>query len=129
MLFEGNIRELAIAGRDFRRVIATGPHSQLVTMSLPPREDIGMEVHPETDQILFIASGKGKALVDGTSADVREGDAVLVPAGAEHNLTNVGTGNLALFAVCTPPHHEPGTVHRSKAEAMAAEHATEHVRR
>ena len=127
MLFEGNIKWAAKTNTDFRRVIATGPHSQLVTMSIPPKEDIGSEVHPGTDQMLFIVAGSGRAVVDGDSVDVVENDVVVVPAGSRHNLINTGLGDLRLFTVYAPPHHEDGTVHHRKADALAAEKELEHA--
>jgi mannose-6-phosphate isomerase-like protein (cupin superfamily) len=127
MLFEGNIQETARKNTDFRRVVATGPHSQLVTMSIPPKEDIGSEVHPGTDQILFIVAGAGKAVVDKESIAVKENDVVFVPAGAQHNLVNTGREDLRLFTVYAPPNHKDGTVHHRKADALADEHENEPV--
>jgi mannose-6-phosphate isomerase-like protein (cupin superfamily) len=122
MLFEGNIKKAAKTNTDFRRVIATGPHSQLVTMSIPPKEDIGSEVHPGTDQMLFIVQGAGKAVVNNESVEVKENDVVFVPAGSRHNLINTGHEDLRLFTVYAPPEHKDGTVHHRKADALAAEH-------
>ncbi len=127
MLFEGNIQEAARKNTDFRRVVATGPHSQLVTMSIPPKEDIGSEVHPGTDQILFVVAGAGKAVVDKESIAVKENDVVFVPAGARHNLVNTGREDLRLFTVYAPPNHKDGTVHHRKADALADEHEHEPV--
>jgi mannose-6-phosphate isomerase-like protein (cupin superfamily) len=127
MLFEGNIKKAAKTNTDFRRVIATGPHSQLVTMSIPPKEDIGSEVHPGTDQMLFIVEGAGKAVVNNESVEVTENDVVFVPAGSRHNLINIGHEDLRLFTVYAPPQHKDGTVHHRKADALAAEHEHEHV--
>ena len=127
MLFKGNIREAARTNTDFRRVVATGPHSQLVTMSIPPKEDIGSEVHPGTDQMLFIVAGAGRAVVDNESIAVKENDVVLVPAGAMHNLVNTGREDLRLFTVYAPPNHKDGTVHHRKADALADEHEHEPV--
>ena len=129
MLFEGNITKAAKTNTDFRRVIATGPHSQLVTMSILPKEDIGLEVHPGTDQMLFIVAGAGKAVVNSESVEVKENDVVFVPAGARHNLINIGLEDLRLFTVYAPPNHKDGTVHRLKADALAAEHEHEPVAR
>jgi mannose-6-phosphate isomerase-like protein (cupin superfamily) len=127
MLFEGNIKKVAKTNTDFRRVIATGPHSQLVTMSIPPKEDIGSEVHSGTDQMLFIVEGAGKAVVNNESVEVKENDAVFVPAGSRHNLINTGHEDLRLFTVYAPPEHKDGTVHHRKADALAAEHEHAHV--
>jgi mannose-6-phosphate isomerase-like protein (cupin superfamily) len=122
MLFKGNIREAAKTNTDFRRVIATGPHSQLVTMSILPKEDIGSEVHPGTDQMFFIVGGVGRAVVDDESIAVAENDVVLVPAGAMHNLVNTGREDLRLFTVYAPPNHKDGTVHHRKEDALADKH-------
>jgi len=127
MLFEGNIQRTARTNTDFRRVIATGTHSQLVTMSIPPKEDIGSEVHPGTDQMLFIVSGAGKAVVNNESVEVTANDVVVVPAGSRHNLINIGTEDLRLFTVYAPPEHKDGTVHARKADALAAEHEHAHT--
>ena len=127
MLFEKDIRRTARTNDDFRRVIATGPHSQLVTMSIRPKEDIGSEVHPGTDQMLFIVAGSGRVVVDGDSVDVVENDVVVVPAGSKHNLINTGLDDLRLFTVYAPPQHEDGTVHHRKADALAAEKELEHA--
>ncbi len=127
MLFQGNIKKAARTNSDFRRVIATGPHSQLVTMSIPPKEDIGSEVHPGTDQMLFIVAGAGKAVVNGETVEVKENDVVFVPAGARHNLISTGHEDLRLFTVYAPPNHKDGTVHHLKADALADDH--EHVAR
>ena len=121
MFFEGNIKKMAKRNTDFRRVVATGPHSQLVMMAISAKDDIGIEVHPTTDQILFIVEGEGKAIVNGKPIEVEENDAVLVPAGAEHNLINMGPEDLKLYTVYSPPEHKPGTVHKRKADALAAE--------
>jgi mannose-6-phosphate isomerase-like protein (cupin superfamily) len=129
MLFEGNIKWAARTNTDFRRVIATGPHSQLVTMSIPPKEDIGSEVHPGTDQMLFIVSGAGKAVVNNESVDVTENDVVFVPSGSRHNLINIGVEDLKLYTVYAPPEHKDGTIHHRKADALAAEKELEHATR
>jgi mannose-6-phosphate isomerase-like protein (cupin superfamily) len=129
MLFEGNIKWAARTNTDFRRVVATGPHSQLVTMSIPPKEDIGSEVHPGTDQMLFIVAGSGRAVVDGETLDVAENDVVFAPAGSRHNLINIGVDDLRLFTVYAPPEHKDGTVHHRKADALAAEKELEHAAR
>jgi mannose-6-phosphate isomerase-like protein (cupin superfamily) len=107
---------------DFRKVIATGERSHLVLMSIPASEEIGSEVHPDTDQILFVLDGEGRAVVDGRTSEVEEGDVVFVPAGTEHNLVNTEDDeDLKVATVYSPPEYAEGTVHRSKADAMAAE--------
>ncbi len=106
---------------DFRRVLWTGRHSQLVVMTIPPGGEIGQEVHPHTDQILTFLSGSGEAVVDGETQPVTQGDLVVVPAGAEHNFRNTGDDPLVLYTVYGPPEHAPGAVHATKEEADAAE--------
>jgi mannose-6-phosphate isomerase-like protein (cupin superfamily) len=123
MSFEGDIRKAAKQNSAFRRVLATGKKSQLVLMSIPAGEEIGSEVHPETDQILFVVDGEAKAVVNGQTTEVEEDGVVFVPAGARHNLINDGDEELKLFTVYSPPEHADGTVHLTKAEALAAEHA------
>jgi mannose-6-phosphate isomerase-like protein (cupin superfamily) len=123
MLYQENIKKAAKRNEAFRRVLSTGKKSQLVLMAIPEGEDIGAEVHTGTDQILFIVDGEGKAVVNGKTFKVGENDVVFVPAGARHNLINSGDEELKLFTVYSPPEHADGTVHETKAEALAAEHA------
>lgn len=111
----------------FREVLFTGPLSQLVVMSLGPGEDIGLETHDDVDQFIRIESGEGVALLDGEEHHVRDGSAVVVPAGTEHNLTNRSNSEpLKLYTVYTPPEHPDGTVHKTKEEAEAYEEAHHH---
>lgn len=115
-----DIKKMAKRGSDFRRVIATGKRSQLVLMSIPPGEDIGSEVHPDTDQILFVFDGEGRVIVNGQASDVEKHDVVFVPAGTEHNLVNTEDDeDLKIATIYSPPEYADGTVHRSKADAMA----------
>jgi mannose-6-phosphate isomerase-like protein (cupin superfamily) len=117
-----DVKKMAKRTSDFRRVIATGERSQLVLMSIPPGEDIGSEVHTDTDQILFVIDGEGQAVVRGKAKDVEENDVVFVPAGTEHNLINTEDDeDLKVLTVYSPPEYAEGTVHRSKADAIAAE--------
>ena len=109
--------ELALAGDDFRRVIATTKRTQLVIMSLLPAENIGAETHPDTDQALFVVAGEGVATINGQSVPVTDNSVVYVPAGSRHDVVNVGMGSLKLFTVYSPPEHAPGTVHHTKADA------------
>ncbi|HYK43434.1 MAG TPA: cupin domain-containing protein [Thermoanaerobaculia bacterium] len=122
MFFQENIKKAAKRNEAFRRVLSTGKKSQLVLMAIPQGEDIGAEVHPSTDQILFIVDGKGNAVVNGKTFKVGENDVVFVPAGARHNLINQGDDELKLFTIYSPAEHADGTVHETKAEALAAEH-------
>ncbi len=110
---------------DFRRVLFTGTHTQLVIMTIPAGGEIGLETHDENDQVLSFVSGVGEALVAGETREVKQGDVVVVPAGTEHNFTNTGPNPLVLYTVYGPPDHAPGTVHRTKEEADAAEAAGE----
>lgn len=105
---------------DFRRVVYTGPHLQLVLMSLNPGEDIGEEVHHDVDQFFRVESGTGEVHIDGRATKVVSDVAILVPAGARHNLVNTGTRPLKVYTLYAPPEHADGTVHHTKAEAMAA---------
>jgi mannose-6-phosphate isomerase-like protein (cupin superfamily) len=107
---------------DFRRVLWTGEHTQLVVMTIPPDGEIGEEVH-QVDQILTFVSGIGEAKVGGRSRKVRDGDLVVVPAGTRHNFLNTGPNPLVLYTVYGPPEHADGAVHHTKAEADAAEEA------
>lgn len=120
------LEEETLANTNFRKVLYTAPHSQLVLMCLKPSEDIGMEVHPDNDQFIRVDGGHGQAIIDGERFDMEDGSAIIVPAGSEHNLINLSeTENLNLYTVYSPAHHADGTIHVTKAEAMEAE-AAEH---
>ena len=120
-----DIAVVAEKSADFRRVLWTGRHTQLVVMTIPPGGEIGDEVHDENDQILTFVSGVGKAFVAGETREVEPGDVVVVPAGTQHNFVNDGPNPLVLYTVYGPPDHADGTVHRTKEEADAAEAAGE----
>ena len=118
--FKDNIEELTRENSNFRRVLYSGPHSQLVLMALRPSEDIGMEVHEENDQFFRFEEGRGKVVINGNEYDVSDGDAVIVPAGAQHNVINTSdSGSLRLYTIYSPAHHKDGIVRASKAEAEA----------
>jgi mannose-6-phosphate isomerase-like protein (cupin superfamily) len=120
--FKKNIEQLTLANLNFRQVLYTGQHSQLVLMSLRPNEEIGMEVHPENDQFFRFESGQGRVIIDGNEYDVADGDAVVVPSGAQHNVINVSaTADLKLYTIYSPPHHKDGIVRATKADAVANE--------
>ena len=108
---------------DFRRVLWTGEHSQLVIMTIPPGGEIGEEVHEDVDQILTFVSGTGKAIVSGAEKNVAQGDLVVVPAGKKHNFVNTGPNPLILYTVYGPPEHADGAVHKTKEEADRLEEA------
>jgi mannose-6-phosphate isomerase-like protein (cupin superfamily) len=116
------LERLARENEDFRREVATVEHSQVVLMTIPPGEEIGEEVHEGIDQLLVFVDGEAEAIVAGESSPAGAGQAVLVPAGTRHNFRNAGASPLRLWTVYAPPEHAPGTVHRTKAEADAAEH-------
>jgi len=121
-----NIEKAAEQNSTFRTAIWTGTYFQVTVMSIPAGEDIGLEVHPKTDQFIRIEEGQGlvrmgdaKERLDFETA-AREGDAVLIPAGKWHNLINTGDQPLKVYVIYAPPEHPRGTVHATKAEAMAA---------
>jgi mannose-6-phosphate isomerase-like protein (cupin superfamily) len=107
---------------NFRRVLYTGKHSQLVLMNLKPGEEIGSEVHEHIDQFFRFDEGEGKIIIDGVEHRVKDGDGVIVPAGAKHNVINTSKNlDLKLYTIYSPPEHQDGVVRRTKAEAMASE--------
>jgi mannose-6-phosphate isomerase-like protein (cupin superfamily) len=122
MLFNRDIVMLAKKNEYFRQEVVTGAHSQAVLMSIPPGGEIGEETHADVDQVLVFVSGEGKAIVNGEQSPVAAQSLCFVPAGTPHNFINTGTSALKLYTVYAPPEHAPGTVHRTKAEADAAEH-------
>jgi mannose-6-phosphate isomerase-like protein (cupin superfamily) len=105
----------------FREVVSTGPHAQVVVMSIPPAGEIGEEVHHDVDQVLVFVEGEGVAVLEGQRSPVSPGRLVHVPAGTRHNFVNEGSVDLKLYTVYTAPKHAPGTIHRTKAEADADE--------
>ena len=111
------IATVAEESPDFRRVLWTGEHTQLVIMTIPPGGEIGEEVHEDTDQILTFVSGTGRAIVAGSSKQVVQGDLVVVPAGTKHNFKNTGQNPLILYTVYGPPEHADGAVHKTKEQA------------
>lgn len=120
---KGFVTELekdTIANEDFRRVLYTGRHSQLVLMTLQPGEEIGEEVHPDIDQFFRFDEGVGKVVIDGTEHEVRDGFGAVVPAGARHNIINTSSDQpLKLYTIYSPPEHIDGTIRHTKADAEA----------
>lgn len=116
--FVQNIERLAVDNEDFRRVLYTAKHCQLVVMSLKPKEEIGAEVH-KLDQFFRVEAGSGEAVLDGIRTAITAGFAVVVPAGAKHNITNTGDVPLKLYTLYSPPNHRDGIVHHTRAEAEA----------
>jgi mannose-6-phosphate isomerase-like protein (cupin superfamily) len=121
MTFHDDIQARAKGNAFFREVVATGPHAQVVVMSIPPGDEIGEEIHEDTDQVLVFVEGRGAAVIEGEPSPVSPGHLVHVFAGTRHNFVNDGEADLKLYTIYAPPHHPPGTIHRTKAEADAAE--------
>ena len=119
--FVEDIEELTEDNKDFRRVLYTGKHLQLVLMALQPGEEIGEEVHEDHDQFFRVEKGKGEVWVDGVRSKIRSDDAIVVPAGAKHNVINTGDKPLKLYTLYGPPDHKDGVVHTTKAEAQASQ--------
>lgn len=120
--FVKNIERIAVANNDFRQVLYTAKHCQLVVMTLKVGEDIGTEVH-KLDQFFRVEAGKGEAVLDGVRTPISAGFAVLVPAGTEHSIINTGTVPLNLYTIYSPPNHRDGVIHHTRA---AADADTEH---
>ena len=119
--FNQDIFALAEENTFFRKEILTNEHSQLVLMSIEPGDDIGEETH-DVDQVLVFVAGEGEAILNGERSPIAANHLVVVPAGTLHNFVNTGATPLKLFTIYAPPEEAPGTVHRDKAEAEAAEH-------
>jgi mannose-6-phosphate isomerase-like protein (cupin superfamily) len=120
--FHTNIEKDTVENNNFRKVLYTGKHSQLVLMSLKPLEDIGSEVHPENDQFFRFEKGTGKCIINETEYELKDGDVIVVPAGAEHNIMNTSaTEDLKLYTIYSPAHHKDGIVRVTKDEAAANE--------
>lgn len=119
--YVNNIENETLSNDYFRKEIFTGEHLQMTVMSLLPGEDIGAEVHDTTDQFLRIEQGSGVALIGETEYAVEDDFAIIIPAGMNHNVTNTGEIPMKLYSIYTPAEHPVGTIHKDKAEAMAAE--------
>ncbi|MEO8648131.1 MAG: cupin domain-containing protein [Acidobacteriota bacterium] len=118
--FKTNIEKDTLKNKNFRKVLYTGKNSQLVLMSIKPKEEIGLETHPENDQFLRFEGGKGRVEIDGNKYQVKDGDAVVIPAGAKHNVINTSADEeMKLYTIYSPPHHKDGIVRKTKAEAEA----------
>lgn len=119
--FVDDIEDRTEENSDFRRVLYTGKQMQLVLMSLRPGEDIGDEVHGDRDQFFRVEKGKGEVWIDGARTKIESDSAIVVPAGARHNIKNTGDEPLRLYTLYAPPEHADGTVQGTKADAEAAE--------
>ena len=117
--YHANIESLTKDNDNFRKVLYTGDHMQLVLMSLKPGEEIGMETHPDNDQFFRFESGEGKVFVNGNEYEVVDGDTVIVPCGSEHNVVNTGSNDLKMYTIYSPAHHRDGTIHSTKTDAMS----------
>lgn len=120
--FHADIEDETLNNTNFRKVLFTGQHAQLVVMNLLPNEDIGMEVHDTVDQFFRFEAGEGKVIMNGEETLFKANDVVIVPAGTNHNIINTSaTEPLKLYTIYSPANHPEGTIHATKAEAMAAE--------
>jgi len=118
--YKGNIEKLTLENENFRKVLYTAEHCQLVLMSLLPSEEIGMEVHKGNDQFFRFEKGEGKVIINETEYLVKGGDAVIVPQGAHHNVINTSTTDaLKMYTLYSPAHHQDAMVRKTKAEAVA----------
>jgi mannose-6-phosphate isomerase-like protein (cupin superfamily) len=116
-----NIEKDTVKNQDFRRVLYTGKNTQLVLMSLRPKEEIGEEVHT-LDQFIRVEAGRGVAILDGVKHQISDGTAVVIPAGTRHNVVNdSGSEELKLYSLYSPPEHRDGTIHPTRADALAHE--------
>lgn len=112
-----NLEKVTLENTDFRRVLYTAPHSQLVLMNIKPEEDIGEEVHT-LDQFIRIESGEGTAILNGKEHALKADDGMIIPAGTRHNVINTGSADMKLYTVYSPPEHLDGTVHVTKQDAL-----------
>ena len=118
-----DIEKETLKNTNFRKVLFTGPQSQLVVMSLKPGEDIGEEVHNDIDQFIRIEEGEAKVVLDGKETEIKDDWATVIPAGVKHNVINTSQEKeLKLYTIYSPPEHKDGTIHKTKEEAMADEH-------
>ena len=116
--FNTNIEKQTLENENFRKVLYTSKHSQLVLMSLKPNEEIGMEVHPDNDQFFRFEKGKGECIIDGNSYELGDGSVIIVPAGAEHNIINTSeVDDLKLYTIYSPAHHQDGVIRVTKEAA------------
>ena len=115
-----NIEKLTLENENFRKVLYTDNNLQLVLMSLLPGEDIGEEAH-DVDQFFRVEKGEGKAIINDVEHDIADGSVVIIPAGTKHNIVNGDSEEMKLYTLYTPPHHQDGTIHKTKDEAEADE--------
>lgn len=117
--YHADIEQLTLANNDFRKVVYTGKHTQLVLMSLLPGEEIGWETHPSNDQFFRFEKGQGRVVINKTTYTVRDGDVIIIPAGSGHNVINTSEDRpLKLYTLYSPPHHKDGIIRGTKEEAV-----------
>lgn len=120
--FKSNIEKDTLKNKNFRKVLYTAKHMQLVLMTLQPGEDIGLEVHNENDQFFRFEGGTGKVMIDNNGYKVKDGDAVIIPAGSKHNVINTSKEEpLKMYTIYASPHHKDGIIRATKKEAMENE--------
>lgn len=120
--YHNNIEKATIDNTNFRKVLHTTQHFQLVLMCLQPGEDIGEEVHHDNDQFFRFESGSGKCIIDGNEYSLKDGDVIIVPSGAKHNIINIDNQKeLKMYTIYAPPHHKDGIIRTTKEEAMKNE--------
>ena len=118
--FKSNIEKDTLKNKNFRKVLYSASHCQLVLMNLKPKEEIGLETHKENDQFFRFEAGRGRVEIDGNKYTVKDGDAVIIPAGAKHNVINISaTEELKMYTIYSPPHHKDQIVRKTKEEAEA----------
>ena len=120
--FKINIEKIAKDNSNFRKVLYTSKHSQLVLMSLQPKEEIGEEIHADNDQFFRVESGQGKCIIDGNEYEIKDGDAIVIPSGAKHNIINTATDSaLKMYTIYSPAHHKDKLIRATKKEAEMSE--------
>ena len=120
--FVVELEKATLENNNYRKVLYTSKRSQLVLMTIQPGDDIGLETHAEHDQFIRVEAGTAKAILGGEEQTLVDGTAVVIPAGIEHNVVNIGTDELKLYSLYTPPEHPDGTIHATKADALADPH-------
>lgn len=113
-----NLEEKARQNNFFRQVLETGEHTQIVVMSV--KDEIGEEIHPDNDQVLYLVEGEGEVILNDISSSFKRGDAILVRAGTKHNFVNKDITDMKIITTYSPPHHPAGTIHETREEAMSA---------
>jgi mannose-6-phosphate isomerase-like protein (cupin superfamily) len=118
--FHDNIEKSTISNSNFRKVLYTAKHCQLVLMSLKPGEEIGSEIHTKNDQFFRVEKGSGKCIIDGNEYRIKDGSAIIVPSGAKHNIINISKiDDLKLYTIYSPAHHKDGIIRKTKKDAIS----------